>query len=342
MSDQLKLALIGCGAIARYHLDGILSGEGRVRVTAVVDTDADKAAAYAAETGAATFASVEDALQSGDFDAVDIMLPHDLHEWAATLCLAAGKHVLMEKPMAPSLDACERILAAAAQSGLTFMIGENAQYWPEVVRAQELIESGQIGEPITARSAFAVEFDTYWFPDNQAWRYDRQRTGGGIVIDGGSHWLRPLRMWLGEIDEVVAVTGHPLENMQGESLCRSLLRMRSGLVCAFDAMMVDTVLGPDPWFRVTGSKGEIVIDGGFTGSLRLFDAAHRDGIQVMEPQGYPRSFDGELDDFARVVLDGAEPAATARHSLGELRTALALMRSAETRTWEPVWPDGEL
>jgi predicted dehydrogenase len=339
MTEKLNIALIGCGAIARYHLDGILEGEGRVVVTAVVDAAPDKAAAFASETGATPFESIETALAEGDFDAVDIMLPHDLHEWAATVCLAAGKHVLMEKPMAPTLDACERILTKAEESGRVFMIAENAQYWPEIVRAGELINAGAIGDVITARAAFIVQFDEYWFPDRKAWRYDRDRTGGGICIDGGSHWIRPLRMWLGEIDEVVAVLGNPLEAMQGESLCRALFRHRSGVVASFDAMMIDTVLAPEPWWRVTGTKGEILIDGGFDGGLMLYDADHRDGTPIMEPAGYARSFAPEIDDFARAVLDGSKPVAPARHALGELRAALALYRSADSRNWEKVWDD---
>ncbi len=337
MTRRLKLALIGCGAISRYHLDGIAEGSGRIEITAAVDTDPDRAEAVAAETGASVFTSLEEALDAGDFDAVDIMLPHDLHEWAATACLAAGRHVLLEKPMAPTLDGCDRILEAAARAETAFMVAENAQYWPEIVRAAELIEEGAIGEVVTARAAFVCEFDTYWFPDARAWRLDRGRTGGGIVIDGGSHWMRPLRMWLGEIDEVIAVLGHPLGSMEGESLCRAIFRFRSGLVAGFDALMLDTVLGPDPWWRITGTRGEILIDGGFEGGLRLFDGDHREGRRVMDPAGYPKSFGPQLEDFARVVLDGAEPAAPAEHSLGELRTALALYRSAASSAWEKVW-----
>jgi hypothetical protein len=75
---------------------------------------------------------LHDALAWGEFDAVDIMLPHHLHEEAAVQCLEAGKHVLLEKPMAISLTACKNILACAKNSGKFFMVNENAQYWPEV------------------------------------------------------------------------------------------------------------------------------------------------------------------------------------------------------------------
>ena len=163
MPGTLRLALLGCGAIARYHLDGIKERVPRIKVTAAIDTDRAKAEKFAAETGAQVFTSFDEALEKGEFDAVDILLPHDLHEPCALRAFAAGKHVLLEKPMAPTLEGCARILAAAKKAGTVFMVAENAQYWPEIVKAQEVIKSGDLGELITARAAFVCEFDEYWF-----------------------------------------------------------------------------------------------------------------------------------------------------------------------------------
>ncbi len=104
MSKTLKLAFVGCGAISRFHLDGIQESAPSVQVTAAIDPDRGRAEAIAAETGAQVFSSLEEGLDRGDFDAVDLMLPHDLHESATLQALEAGKHVLLEKPMAPGLD----------------------------------------------------------------------------------------------------------------------------------------------------------------------------------------------------------------------------------------------
>ena len=239
MSQTLKLAFVGCGAIAPYHLNGIKEHAPRIQVTAAIDPNRAKAEEIAAETGAQVFGSLEEGLAHGDFDAVDILTPHHLHEPLAIQAFQAGKHVVLEKPMATTLAACGRIFTAAKQAGTVFMLAENAQYWPEIVKAQELIEQGAIGDIITARAAFFMPLDPYWFQDEQPWRLDRDMTGGGITIDGGSHWLRPLRMWLGEVDEVVAVLDHPVAEMQGESHVRSLMRFRSGKFATYDALMVD-------------------------------------------------------------------------------------------------------
>jgi len=344
MSEKLKLALVGCGAIARYHLDGIQESAPRIQVTAVVDPDPTRAAAYAAETGATAYSSLAEALAHGDFDAVDIMVPHHLHEELALMTFDAGKHLLLEKPMAMTLESTERILAAAKaaqekQPKLVFMVAENAQYWPEIVLAKELIDEGRIGEVIRARAAFVMELDPYFFKqDANPWRYDLAKSGGGITIDGGSHWIRPLRMWMGEIQEVFGTLGYPLTQMEGESQVHSLLRFTSGKVAVFDALMAETVLAPEPWWRITGTKGEIIIEEGLQdGGLLLYDADNRDGLRVQPAQGYAKSFGPELKDFSDAVLDGTPLAAGPEHSLGELRTALAIYRSAKSGQWESVW-----
>lgn len=336
-AGTLKIALIGCGGIAQAHWKGIQAHSPRIRVTAVVDTDPARAAAMAEQTGATPFTSLEIALAQGNFDAVDIMLPHALHEEAAVRAFAASKHVVLEKPMAHTLASCGRIQAAARQSGTVFMVAEQAQYWTDARTVQEMIRSGAIGDVITARAVFGGPAG----PSSvgpRPWRYDLAMAGGGITMDGGAHWIRPLRMWLGEIDEVVAVTGRPLAEMEGESLARALLRFQSGVVAVFDALHAGAVMGPGEEFRVTGTEGELLVEKGRGGRLLLFDRENPSGKVILhKDEGRMAAFGYELNDFAGAVLDGTSLEAGPEYSLGELRTAFAIYRSAETRQWEKVW-----
>ena len=335
MTQQLRLAFLGCGAISRFHLLGIRDGAPQIQVTAAIDVDGARAETVAAETGARPFTSFDEALSWGGFDAVDLMLPHGLHEEFALRSFEAGRHLLLEKPMAPDLAACDRILEAARKSGTVFMVAENAQYWPEVLEVRKLLEAGAIGEPETARGNFFVPPLADYYGGDRAWRLNQSLAGGGIAIDTGSHWLRPLRIWMGEIDEVVAGLGRPLDRMEGESLVRALLRFRSGKLGVFDGMLTAAARGPEPLFRVTGPEGEITVEG--PGNVMLYDAEHRAGIQIGERGGYMKSYAGEFADFARAVTEGTAPAAGPEESLGELRAALAMYRSAETGRWQKVW-----
>ena len=335
MPDKLKLALVGCGAISEWHRMAIRNVP-EIEITAAVDVDRARAEAAASAAAAQAFTSLDEALAHGNFDAVDLMLPHDLHEPVALKCFEAGKHVLLEKPMATELAACDRILAAAKRASTVFMVAENAQYWPEILLAKEHIAAGAIGEIVTAQVHMFFPPLEAFYGGERAWRMNRRQTGGGVCIDTGSHYIRPLRMWLGEIDEVVAAMEKPYGKMEGESLARALFRFRSGCVASFDLMITEAPLARQDVFRITGTKGEIVIG---LSDVTLYNAESFKGLRAWKekPLGYFLSYEGQFRDFAGAVLRGTPLAASAEFALGELRTALAMERSASTKRWEKVW-----
>ena len=123
--------------------------------------------------------------------------------------------------------------------------------------------------------------------------------------------------------------------MEGESLVRALLRFRSGKLGVFDGMLTEAPRAPEPLFRITGTEGEITVEG--LGDVMLYDADNRRGTQIGERGGYMKSYAGEFADFAAAVLEGKAPAAGPEESLGELRAALAMYRSAESGSWQKVW-----
>jgi predicted dehydrogenase len=331
-STEVRLALVGCGAIAEWHWSAIRAAASRLRVTACVDPSAERAAALAEQTGGTPYPSLAAAVAAKAADAAAILVPHHLHEPLALEAFAAGLHVFLEKPMATSLDACASILAAARAARTVFMLAENAQYWPGVVRAKELLDEGAIGALVTARAWSSTPPAGRWYEGEQPWRLSAAAAGGGVAIDTGSHFLRPLRLWCGELVEVVAVTAKRDPAMEVETLCRALCRFESGLVASFDALLATMPGTRVPRFQLTGAAGEIVIDGA---EVRLYDAKGGDGT-VVGPSDYLGSYQGEWRDFERAVLDGAPLAASAEYGLGELRAALAMYRSAASRRWEPV------
>lgn len=343
---RLRLAIVGCGVIAEAHLDGAERVGARIEVTAIIDPDPVRRDHLAASTGAPSFTSLADAIDSANdtFDAVDIAVPHDLHEPVAIEALEAGKHVLLEKPMALDPDGGARILAVAAtRPDQVFLVAEQSQYWPDVIEAARLIDDGAIGRTLFARACY---WDRGVLPQDLApddpvpWRFRLDKAGGGLAIDGGAHWIRPLRMLLGEIEAVIGVTGRHVEPMEGESWLQALLRFRSGVTATFEALASNSPLAPAELFRVTGTGGELVIPGPDfrDAELQLHNAEHPNGATVFHlDRGRADSYGRELADFADAVLDGTTPAAPAEDSLAELRTALALYRSVASGRWEPVW-----
>lgn len=334
MARRLGIAIVGCGAVADWHWRAVQAAATRTRVTACVDPDDARAAAMAAKSGGMPYRTLAAALADDavEVDAVAIMVPHRLHEPIAVEALRARRHVLLEKPMAIDLAACARILDAARDAGTVFMVAENAQYWPGVLQAKALLDDGAVGRLVTARAWCCVPFmPEFYGPDG--WRFSVASAGGGVAIDAGSHFLRPLRMWCGELVEVVAATARPQAAMEGESLCRALCRFDSGVLASFDAVLAVAAGAPVPRFQLTGTTGEIVVD---ATHVRLFDARGGAGTVVGE-SAYLDSYAGEWRDFESAVLDGRPLAAPAEYAIGELRAALAMYRSAGSGRWERVF-----
>ena len=333
----LKLALVGCGGIAKAHWNGIQRHAPRIEVTAVVDVVEKAAKAFAETVGARAYTSLERCLHESNVDAVDLMLPHDLHEWGANVCYRAKKHVILEKPIAMDVLTAERILNGAKDAGVKLMVAEQAQYWMDIVEARKLIDQGAIGDVVTAKACFydpLRPFDS----ENLPWRFSLAKAGGGISIDGGAHWIRPMRMMLGEIDEVVAATARFIPEMEGESIAQAILRFESGVIGTFQAIQSTGPLGPIEDFRITGTKGEIVIERGREGRLMIYDDDRPDGKNIMSAfESKAASYGVELADFANFVLDDTPLAAEPEYALGELRTAIAMYRSVSTGRWEKVW-----
>lgn len=333
-AHPLRVAIVGCGAIAVWHRTAISNLGGSAKIVAAVDTDTDRAASFGAECGATPFRSLEEAMAQVEIDAVVLLVPHHLHEQLAIAALQSGVHVMLEKPLAPTVDAAQRILDAAAKTSSVFMVAENAQYWPEVGFLDEMVASGALGEVVTARAcAFVPAMDDFFGGENP-WRFSRAAAGGGVAIDTGSHWIRPLHRWFGPMQEVMAVTGNPQGWGDIETLCRAMCRFKSGLVATFDGFISRGGLSPSPLLSITGTAAEVTVDG--LGRVRLYEASDPKGEQVFAG-GYWLSYDGEWADFVPACRTGSPLAAPAEAAMGELRAALAMYRSAETKRWEPVW-----
>src|SRR5262249_39945927 len=156
-------------------------GAPEIEITAAIDSDPTRARAIADETGARVFTSLSDGLAEGDFEAVDLMLPHHLHEEVAVAAFAAGKHVLLEKPMATTLPACDRLPGAAGRAGAVFMVAETAQYWREIAAAKRPPAAGAIGALWPARASFQTPPIPEYYGGERAWRLDETIAGGGIA-----------------------------------------------------------------------------------------------------------------------------------------------------------------
>src|SRR6266849_3676772 len=151
---QLGIAVLGLGRVGPAHVR-VVAGNPRARLVAIADADASKLRRVAASNpGCAALADYRDVLARDDVQAVVICLPHWLHEQAAIDAVRAGKHVLIEKPLANSLEECERVAEvvrkAKRQGKLTFTVGHTQHFYPVVAEAKRVLDSRRIGRTLMA------------------------------------------------------------------------------------------------------------------------------------------------------------------------------------------------
>ena len=218
--SKLRIGLIGAGGIGAHHAARYNRVQG-AELTAVVDVDEARANAVAKEHGVPrVFTSVESALQSGAFDAVDICLPTWLHAEVTVAAANAGLHVLCEKPMATTLEEADAMISAARKAGVVLMIAQCRRYdnyWGTVRRA---LAEGAIGSPVVWRDVAGSN------GPGPAWFYDR-RKGLGPLVDGAIHNYDFARTMFGEATSVYA-TGRSFKPVTAPDTGIAVVRFEKG------------------------------------------------------------------------------------------------------------------
>ena len=326
-ATPLGVGVIGLGEIGQFHLRGFARAVG-AEVRTVADLDATLVAATTADTDVRGVARYEDVLADPAVDVVSVCLPHRLHLPVTLAALAAGKHVLVEKPLALTVAECDEIIAAAAGTGLTVGVQHNQLFFPPHVRAKELIDAGEIGRPLQIRLRLSVG------GKYGGWRSDPAVTGGGLLFDAGVHRFYLARHLFGEIAEIVALTDRP--GGDGEDQAVVALRFENGALGVIDAnyhgpagMFDDAVelVGTEAALYLSGIEAEF--EGYRTGpALRRYDGAWHD-VRV-EPGDWADSLAASIQAFVSAIVSGTPPPVT----MSDGRRIVELIETVYGRTPE--------
>jgi len=207
----LGVAFVGCGRISDLHALGYQRTR-EARIQGVFDVDPARAEAKARAWGVArVYRSFEEVVGDPTVDLVEILTPHHLHCEMTVAAAEAGKNVSVQKPMALTLEEADRMVAAARRAGVVLRIYENFVFYPPFVKARQLLETGEIGEPISFNLRVRTGFGrrAWDIPgDAWAWRFNPATCGGGpLMFDHGYHNFSLAIYMLGRPDRVSAWIG---------------------------------------------------------------------------------------------------------------------------------------
>ncbi|MGE6203899.1 Gfo/Idh/MocA family protein [Guptibacillus hwajinpoensis] len=333
---KLKVAVIGCGSIARRRHLPEYNAEENVEIVAVCDVVKERAEEMVSLYGGTAYTDYLTLLEDDEIDAVSVCLPNTLHAPVSIAALKAGKHVLCEKPMATSLEEAEAMNEAAEINGKKLMIAHNQRFVASHVKAKELIEGGEIGKIYSFRTTFGHPGPEQWSIDGAgSWFFDKERAFIGAMGDLGVHKSDLMRYLLGEIVEVGAfVETKAKDNTDVDDNAVCILKTETGVIGTLTAS----------WSYVSGGDNSTVIYGE-NAVLRLEDdpehslvVQYKNGdvvkyelqkIQSNEAGGQQTT--RVVENFVDCIVNDTVPVVSGEEGMKSLQVILAALEANETK-----------
>lgn len=332
----IRLGLIGCGKVSQVHAQGYKAATDLAEVVVCCDEwneqqARDMAARFESATAVNRWQAV---IERADVDAVDICMPTYLHAPIAIAAAEAGKHVLVEKPMAMNLTEAKNMVTAADQHGTVLMVGQNQRFMVAHQEIKALLDQGAIGRIVAVRID-CNQFVKYMYPEGN-WIFSKAKARGGMVINTAVHKLDLLRYFFGEIRRVSSFQANTglNYNMDSEDIAAFTLEFENGIIGeGFYLFAAHKVPIPT-------STGELTIIYGEKGLIHNVLGWHIYSTEIEKYSGgltrlemprepYGHSIATEIRHFLEAIQTSAEPLTSGRNNLGTMAVIDAIYRSAE-------------
>jgi UDP-N-acetyl-2-amino-2-deoxyglucuronate dehydrogenase len=330
---MLRTAIVGVGWAGQRQAQAIRELGRKVQIECLVDNDADFLREQAAELGIdKTYIDYHDALNDAAVDAVSICTPHDLHCPLALDAAATGKHILVEKPIAMTVEDATSMIEAAETNGVRLYVAENLCYTPMSRTLRQIVQSGQyIGELVSASFTGGFRASNFGYPGRRAWLTRPEQGGTGTWMLHGIHSMAQLRFVLGEV-ETVYLREHQARSFERpdiEGTMSGLLTLESGVPVAVTQTCEVNLRGSFRGYTLLGDAGTLrASPEGYEVFLNNADAPQ----QFTYPKQLLSDYAGEIEAFADYVAGVAEGPTTGyseRRSLAVVQGGYESARSGQ-------------
>ncbi|HHT26687.1 MAG TPA: Gfo/Idh/MocA family oxidoreductase [Firmicutes bacterium] len=339
---SVRFAIIGCGAISKAHIQVIQSLDG-AEVGAAVDINEARARQVGEELGCPWYTSIEDMLADKDnaIDVVNICTASGLHMEPAISAAAAGKHVLIEKPLEVTLERCDAIIDACKKHGVLLGGVFQSRFLPANILVKKAVDNGYFGKLLLG-NAEVKWFRAKEYYSTAGWRGTWRFDGGGALMNQGIHQVDLLQWMMGPVVSVKAITQRLVhETIEVEDLAVALLQFANGGVGVIEA---STCIAPGypKKLEIHGSLGgAIVQDDVITASTGIPEgpeldeakASHGHVANFADPMAI--SFLGherQISDFIHVIHHGGTLAITGEEARKSVQIVTAVYEAAKSGT----------
>lgn len=303
--NVVRWGLIGAGDIARKRIAPALRDLPNCELVSISRSKAELAEEFAREFGASKwFADWRDQIADPDVDAVYIATPVFLHAEQTIAAAEAGKHVLCEKPMALNVNDCDNMIAACRANNVRLGIAYYRRFYPVIARVKEIIASGEIGAVSVAQINAFEYFDPA--PDHpRRWFIEKEKSGGGPMMDFGCHRIEVLMNLFGSVRIVQSIVFNDVFGRQVEDTASAIFRFENAPIATLT--VTHASLEPKDTLDIFGTKGLIHIPVLNHGEMTIM-SGDEERKELHPPASNLHA--PLISDFADAVLQDREPEVT--------------------------------
>lgn len=325
-SRIVRFGLVGAGGIAQAYLQAFANTDLAILV-AVADVREDVAQAMAESAQCQSFKNYEDMIASVEIDAVVICTPPVSHPEICQAFLSRKIHVLCEKPLSIDLASAVEMHETAQAEGVLLTMASKFRFVEDMIQAKSILASGILGEILLLENAFTARIDM-----SKRWNTQPDISGGGVLIDNGTHSVDIMRYFLGPLVAVQAIEGKRTQSKAVEDTVQLFIRSAQGVLGSIDlSWSIHKEL--DYYLRIHGSQGTISV--GWQGS-KYRQTHSSDWVAFGQGYNKMKAFCAQIENFSKAILDQEPLLINSEDGIASVAVIEAAYRSMAQDQWETL------
>ncbi|MCF6096383.1 Gfo/Idh/MocA family oxidoreductase [Thermovorax subterraneus] len=334
--EKLQIGIIGCGSIIHKHLRAVVENSDKMELAALCDTVPEKMNTALSEYIKAggtdqdrikKYIDYRKLLEDPDIDIITVATISGIRPKIALDAIDAGKHLILEKPMALSTKEADEIIKKSEEKGLKVGVCHQLRFLPHMIKLKEEIESGAFGKLVHASASMRWNrSDAYYSssPWRGTWEYD-----GGAFMNQVIHVIDLLLWLMGPAERVYAETGTFLKKIEAEDAGAAVIRFKNGAISTIEASVCVYPENLEETLGIFGEKGTVLIGGKALNKVEVWNI---EGKPPYEPVEIPSNLHTVLyEDMADAVLNEREPLVNAKEGKKAVELVLSIYKSSLIR-----------
>lgn len=327
-NKKIRFGLIGAGAIAQTWASAFEHSK-TSQLIAVADLQEERALTFAEEFKCQSFRSYEKMLQNCSLEAVIVCTPPVCHPEISIYCMEKNIHVLCEKPLSIDERSARAMLRTAKRKRIHLIMASKFRYVPDVVFAKKIVESGWLGEVVLFENSFVSAVDM-----SGRWNSDPRISGGGVLIDNGTHSVDIAHFFLGPMDEIRVTEGKRKRGLPVEEAVRMFINFKNGARGKI-GLSWNSMLSTGNYILIRTTRGFISV-----GWKESKYCQNYSSDWVVFGKGYNKleAFCQQLNNFSKAIMGKETLRISCEEALASVRVIEAGYKSIQEKQWVTVDP----